>query len=889
MYIRSDLACNPRHDLTVEELENIWVEILLPKTKPILVCVCYRPPRQTDFYTILENSLMDVHLHYEIIILGDFNTNVKNIDKKCTLIDGMRSFMNLFGMTQLINCATRITLTSSSIIDLIFVSESANISQSGVLPIGFSDHQVIYCTRKLFRCKVGTHKSIKLRSCKHYDRTVFNNMLSDIDWNCVYSSKHVDEAWQYFTTHFCSILNRVAPLKEVRVKQRTEPWFDSEIHDLIQQRDCSLKLFRNKKSSEEYEKYVALRNKVNYKIKDAKANYYKANVMENKNNPKKLWSFLKELGANKKCLTKVTNFGLMIKDKITFAKLAVATHFNHFFSNIADKLVNKLPPAKGIYGKQFVKSFYKTNSILSLKLVTTDKVLKLLTELNSQKATGLDGLPAKFLKDGASTIAKPLSHIINMSITSGQIPKELKCAKIVPIYKKKLKTDPGNYRPVSILSIISKIFEKVVCEQLSDYLECNNLMYDLQSGFRQNFSTDSCLIHLSDYILNNQDKGEYTGIVVIDLQKAFDTVNHKILLSKLQALGLDQVAIKWFASYLEDRQQIVQIGDTHSDSCSIKCGVPQRSILGPLLFLIYVNDMRAAVSCRLLLYADDSALLTSGKDVSEIEGVLSRELESLSEWLEENRLSLHLGKTQSILFGSKKRLRTSNKLHVVCNGSDIEPDVEVTYLGVNLDQSLSGSSIVNKIVTKCNNKIKFLYRNARSFDPQTKGMLASALVQCHFDYACSMWFSCVSSTSRKRLQIIQNKLIRFILGISTRSHIGYREFSSSKMLPVEYRVTQLKLNHMFNIVHGSAPEYLKNNINITREPAHNTRSGSFACYIPNVKSFGIKSFFFTGSKLWNSLSHSIQCVTDKFIFKKMIKGTLWNRLRSAHISEYIYY
>ena len=156
---------------------------------------------------------------------------------------------------------------------------------------------------------------------------------------------------------------------------------------------------------------------------------------------------------------------------------------------------------------------------------------------------------------------------------------------------------------------------------------------------------------------------------------------------------------------LEDRQQTVQIGDTHSDSCSIICGVPQGSILGPLLFLIYVNDMRAAVSCKLLLYADDSALLTSGEDVSEIEGVLSRELESLSEWSE--RLSLHLGKTQSILFGSKKRLRTSNKLNVVCNGSDIEPDVEVTYLGVNLDQSLSGSSIVNKIellnvITKSN-------------------------------------------------------------------------------------------------------------------------------------------------------------------------------------------
>ena len=283
-------------------------------------------------------------------------------------------------------------------------------------------------------------------------------------------------------------------------------------------------------------------------------------------------------------------------------------------------------------------------------------------------------------------------------------------------------------------------------------------------------------------------------------------------------------------------------------------------------------------------------MLTSGKDVSEIEGVLSRELKSLSEWFEEYRLSLHLGKTQSILFVSKKRLRTSNKLHVVCNGSDIEPDVEITYLGVNLDQSLSGSSIVNKIVTKCNNKIKFLYRNARSFDPQTKGMLASALVQCHFDYACSMGLVVFHLLLEKDCRLFKTSLsdlfwaFQPVVILATGSLV-----LATCTLPVEYRVTQLMLNHMFNIVHGSASEYLKNNINITIEPALNTRSGRFACYIPNVKSFGIKSFFFTGSKLWNSLSHSIQCITDKFIFKKMIKGTLWNRLRSAHISEYIFY
>ena len=197
----------------------------------------------------------------------------------------------------------------------------------------------------------------------------------------------------------------------------------------------------------------------------------------------------------------------------------------------------------------------------------------------------------------------------------------------------------------------------MVCEQLTDYLTCNNYLYELQSGFRQSFSTESCLIHLSYFILKKQDMREYVGMVVFDLQKAFDIVNHKILINKLKALGLNQIAIHWFVSYLKDREQIVDIAGTYSQACSITCGVPQGSILGPLLFLIYVNDMKAAVKCKLILYADDSALLVSGKDVVKIEQVLSRELKAVNEWLEENRLSLHLGKTQSIIFGSKKSLQ----------------------------------------------------------------------------------------------------------------------------------------------------------------------------------------------------------------------------------------
>ena len=207
------------------------------------------------------------------------------------------------------------------------------------------------------------------------------------------------------------------------------------------------------------------------------------------------------------------------------------------------------------------------------------------------------------------------------------------------------------------------------------------------------FQMTLVLFTYQDYIRKQQDNGYYTGMVILDLQKAFDTVNHKILLEKLRAMGVGEIAVQWFNSYLSGRQQLVSIADINLDFRNVLCGVPQGSILGPLLFLVYVNDMKAAVKCKLLLYADDSALLVSGKDVLEMERILSVELGAVKKWLCENRLSLHLGKTQSILFGSKKRISKCCELHVTCNGSVIGSESEVTYLGEILDQTLSGASI----------------------------------------------------------------------------------------------------------------------------------------------------------------------------------------------------
>ena len=553
---------------------------------------------------------------------------------------------------------------------------------------------------------------------KHYSKDLFIQNLDDIDWSDIFNCHNVDIAWGKFKSILLSIIDKVAPYKEVRVKQRTKPWMSSEILNLIRQRDKYLQKFRRSKDQSDYKLFVYHRNQVKYKKEKAKSQYCVHAVNENQNRPKKLWQILKEIGASSKGKTSPKSISLNIENELCFDKQKVAEYFNDYFTYIASSLVEKLPPCSGRFGDAHVIDFYQnlnvSDNMFGLVSVTVDQVSSILNSISACKATGLDELPARFIKDGSSVIAKPLTHIVNLSITTGNIPDDLKAARVVPLYKKKGKTNVENYRPISVLSIISKVFEKVVFNQLNNFLTEHKLLYTFQSGFRSSYSTDTCLIHLTDYIKQECENGNYTGMVLLDLQKAFDTVDHVILLKKLSSVGVDELSICWFRSYLTGRVQVTDVDGTMSVAKGITCGVPQGSILGPLLFLLYINDMSAAVKCKLLLYVDDSVLLASGKDLVEIEATLSCELESVNNWLIDNKLSLHLGKTQFIVFGTRKKLCKCNTLNIVCKGNVIESKSTVTYLGVTLDQSLSGDVIASNVLFKTSNKLKFLYRNARN-------------------------------------------------------------------------------------------------------------------------------------------------------------------------------
>ena len=464
-----------------------------------------------------------------------------------------------------------------------------------------------------------------------------------------------------------------------------------------------------------------------------------------------------------------------------------------------------------------------------------------------------------------------LKSKINLSITNEMVPMSFKRAKVIPLFKKGSKVDPGNYRPVSILSVLSKILERAVCNQMNEFLEKRGILFENQSGFRGRYSTDTCLLDLTDYVKQEMSCGRLVGMVCIDLKKAFDTVDHTILLDKLRLIGVSDSSLNWFRSYLTDRQQCVDVNGTRSGFLNISCGVPQGSILGPQLFLIYINDMYLSLSCRLSLYADDSALFFSHKDPNVIADRLSMELSNCKRWLTDNKLSLHLGKTECLLFGTKRRLGKVGDFSVKCDGTAVGRVTSVGYLGFVLDENLNGTEHVTGLIRKCVGRLAFLFRNSHLLDKNCRRILCSALIQPYLDYCCSSWYSGLSGCLKGRLDVLQRRMVRFVNSQGPRQHVGSGDIKSLSWLLVKDRVCYFKLIHVHKIVHGKSPNYLKNKFSSVRGThSHHTRSSNHNFHVTREVASCPNSFLYTSIKEWNDLPNSLKATESEQIFKRRL-------------------
>lgn len=398
------------------------------------------------------------------------------------------------------------------------------------------------------------------------------------------------------------------------------------------------------------------------------------------------------------------------------------------------------------------------------------------------------------------------------------------------------------------------------------------MLFQNQSGFRSGFSTDTCLIGLTDYVRGEIARGKLVGMVLIDLQKAFDTVDHGLLLTKLRKMGIG--CTDWFRSYLTGRRQCVNVSGLDSDFLEVTCGVPQGSILGPTLFLCYVNDLSLSLGCQLSLYADDSALVASGKSVEDLSSCLTRELDSCRGWLLDNKLSLHLGKTESILFGTKRRLRSAGDFLVTCGGTAVNRVLSVKYLGVILDESLDAKEHVSTLIGRVTSRIGFLYRNVSLLDQDSRKTLCQALIQPYFDYCCASWYNGLSKLLKDKLDVLQRRMVRYVLGVDSRSHVGLNELKQLGWLSVPNRVQYFALVHSFRIARGTAPGYLQSNFGFVSDVhSHQTRGSQVNFFIPASDALGAmnKSFSFNAKKEWNALPSSLKSLPNEVNFKRQLK------------------
>ena len=482
-----------------------------------------------------------------------------------------------------------------------------------------------------------------------------------------------------------------------------------------------------------WEFFKHFRNMVANSLRIAKRDYYTGLILENKYKPKLMWKCLKNLLPGK---AKSTPHGLLVDGQILNDHMSMANAFNEFFTSVGHNLAEKIPTTDS----HVTCDQYSQPNIPAFKFptITTEFVRKQLELLPENKAMGLDKFSGKLLRAAAPIICNPLTFIMNLSLQSGKFITEWKLAKVIPIHKSGPRTDRNNYRPISILPIVSKILERFVHKSFTEFLDQYNLVTCVQSGFRSMNSTVTALLNVTDRWLENIDKGLVTGVVFIDLRKAFDTVDIGILLNKLSVFGVTSTEKDWFQSYLTGRMQSLAIGGQTSAPLPVTIGVPQGSILGPLLFMLYLNDLPSITDkCLSTMYADDTEIehACEPKQYQILESTIKNDLQKLKTYFNENRLSVNIDKCQFMLIGTYQSLRKIPELNIYIDDQHVQQVSSAKYLGMLIDSTLKWDLHIDNMVKKISAKIAIL-RSLRKIVPvETLKLLYNAIVQPHFDYA----------------------------------------------------------------------------------------------------------------------------------------------------------
>lgn len=815
------------------------------------IFIIYRSPNSNNelFYNIFDNLLSS---HSKNIILGDFNYDLLNISSNTEIYTQVIETNGHTIINKVKNkFPTRQTLTSKTIIDHV-ITDCLQFAYKLTLSDSFiSDHKVL---------------SLSITTTNPIQRMSMINTKKVINYKHILDSKCLDPlksltSFDDFTHQLsCIIKTNTKVIKLNNCNKKRKIWMTTHIMLQINKRNKLYRLYvKNPFNQEILNLFKKIKIKIQHQIERAKQDHYNTFFFQNQAKPKSLWKGIHELIYNTKKVTHSAPKMLKTNNNRFQSPKLIADCFNDYFTNITDILPTNTTPTP---------TSLISPSIAHLTLIppTLEQTQEIIKNLRTTSANGHDDISAKFLQEFSKELSPMINQLTTKIFTDGCFPTCLKISKVTPVFKSGDNTCPSNYRPIAVLSNLSKVAEKSIKDQLIEYLQSNTIINQNQFGFINNSSTMSACSQLISQIEHNLDKGDVVIALFIDIKKAFDCVNHQLLLRKLSQLGITGTTFNIFRSFLDNREQYVNIENENSIKRQVKSGVPQGAILSPTLFNIFINDIfTLTLHGTLQLYADDAVLVCSGSDKNLVAQEIEDDLIQIDNWFTNNKLMINTSKTKYLIFNQKRNASPDTTIKL--NNKIIEKVNSFSYLGLHIDQDLKWNTHIQNI-RRSLQSTAFAFRRIRSHVSENiMWLMYNAYVQPKLQYMNPLWNS-ASDTRINQIRRVQNKIIKIIrcLPYLTPSHLLY-----SINTPSFTKLSQfLTIMYIFQIKNN----YIKHNFQLKPVNSihnYNTRQSENFYILYYRTNKGLNSIISKGLRAYNEIPQNLKNEKRISVFKKELK------------------